>query len=398
MRDEGSLRIGLVYDDSMDRATGVSQYVSTVGSWLKRQGHHVEYLVGESNSETTNVPVRSLARNVQVSYNGNALSMPGIPRARRIHQVIRDGRFDVLHVQVPYSPLMAGRVIRAAEPRTAVVGTFHINSELTSVRYGARALGLVSSRTLRRFDAHLAVSVTAASFAREWFGVRPEAIVPNPVDVVRFRSVAHRQHSGARPRALHILFLGALVPRKGCRELLRVFAELAKVEPRAHLTIAGDGPLRPTLEADARTLGVAPRFAGRVDDAEKIGLLASSDLAVFPSLYGESFGVVLVEAMAAGAGVVIGGDTAGHREVLDGVKQVLLDPRMTDDSVGTLLAFARDAALRARVSAWQQQLVMKYDVEVVGGCLMKAYHSALLRRRTQPIRTALDRAQPAFGG
>jgi phosphatidylinositol alpha-mannosyltransferase len=205
-------------------------------------------------------------------------------------------------VQVPYSPLMAGRVIRAAEARTAVVGTFHINSELISARYGARALGLLSSRTLRRFDAHLAVSETAAAFAREWFGVRPEAVVPNPVDVVAYRHAAGQRPDRARSGALHILFLGALVPRKGCRELLRVFAKLTKRVPRVHLTIAGDGPLRAALEGDARALGVAPRFAGRINDAEKIRLLASCDIAVFPSLYGESFGVVLVEAMAAGAG------------------------------------------------------------------------------------------------
>jgi phosphatidylinositol alpha-mannosyltransferase len=397
MPDGDSLRVGLVYDDSMDRATGVSRYVATVGSWLTRHGHHVEYLVGQSDAVHDGVPVSSLARNVRVSCNGNALSMPGLPRTRRIRRVIRDGRFDVLHVQVPYSPLMAGRVVRAAGPDTALVGTFHINSELASARYGARALSLLCRPTLRRFDAHVAVSATAAAFACDWFGVAPTAIVPNPVELARFRGHERARNPDSPGDGLHVLFLGALVPRKGCRELLRVFAALRTTEPRAYLTIAGDGPLRPALERDARALGVIPRFAGRVTEAEKIALLASSDLAVFPSLYGESLGVVLVEAMAAGAGVVVGGDTAGHREVLEGVAQVLIDPRKVDDSVAALLALARNAPLRAEIHRWQQQLALKYDVEVVGRRLLDVYQSSLRARRSVAPRSPLEAPQPAFG-
>jgi hypothetical protein len=95
--------------------------------------------------------------------------------------------------------------------------------------------------------------------------------------------------------------------------------------------------------------------------------------------------------------VVIGGDNAGHREVLEGVEYLLLDPRRTDDSVAALLGLARDPVWREQIGAWQRKLVMKYDVEVVGRCLVAAYHSALGRRRASPTRIPLDRPEPAFG-
>src|SRR5688572_33467442 len=119
------LKVGLVLDGSLDKTDGVQQYVLILGKWLASEGHEVHYLVGET--ERTDLPnIHSLTRNVSVRFNKNRMSTPLPANLRPIRRLLQQEQFDVLHVQVPYSPVLAGRIIKAADARTAVVGTFHI--------------------------------------------------------------------------------------------------------------------------------------------------------------------------------------------------------------------------------------------------------------------------------
>lgn len=389
-----ALRVALVYDDTLDRHGGIAQYCLTLAAGLQRRGHHVTFLVGESSPEARGeAPVHSLARNVGVRFNGNRLSVPLWSRRRRVNEVVDAGRFDILHVQVPYSPLMAGRVIASADPRTAVIGTCHVFSERRIPRAGALVLGALARPTLRRFDEFIGVSEPAAVFARALLGVSTGEIVPNMVDIEALRSgPAARNQAGPS-----VVFVGSLVPRKGVAGLISAFAAVADRHPTASLTIAGSGPLRRRLERQARDLRLEARtrFLGTVSEAEKGMLLRGADVTCFPARFGESFGVVLLEAMAADSAVVLGGANPGHRTVL-GREDVCVD---ADDPVGfaaKLDEVLGDAGWRQRIRDDQRRRVAAYDAERVCERLLAVYRRtlAVLRSPEGQRATSVEAALP----
>jgi phosphatidylinositol alpha-mannosyltransferase len=374
--------VGVVYDDTIDRPGGIGLYVTTLGAALQRRGHHVEYLLGTSSAaQVGDAPVHSLARNVRVRFNGNQLSMPAWAGARRLERALQRGAFDVLHVQMPYSPVMAGRLITRADDRCVVVGTYHVASERRLPQAGAAALRLLKLRSAPRFDAVVSVSGVASAFARRWSRIDAGQVVPNMLDVAAVRSLAA---AGAHVAPADVVFVGRLVTRKGCAHLLDGFARLRR-EPDLRLTrlaIVGEGPLRGRLERQARALGLRDRvtFHGALDDGRKLALLAGATVACFPSVFGESFGVVLLEALAAGAGVVLAGENAGYAELLAD-RRALVDPRDPDALAARLARLLRERELREAVARRQRGLLERFDVDVVTDQVLDVYRTALVRRR-----------------
>lgn len=378
-KGQKNLSIGFCYDDSLDRADGVSQYVKTVGAWLSDQGHEIHYLVGESKIKTWHgAPVYSLAKNLRVAFAGNRLSMPLVPKLGQIKKIIERTDLDILHVQVPYSPLMAQIIINCTRPETALVGTFHIYPANGAGHIGSKLLKTVYGRSFRRIDKLLSVSSAAQAFAKSAFGAE-STILPNMVNLSLFNQSSNNKH----PNGKHIVFLGRLVKRKGPKQLLEAFSELARKVPDARLTIAGDGPMRSELQAYVKLKKIDKKitFLGFVSEQDKPKILASADIACFPSLFGESFGIVLIEAMAASAGVVIGGNNPGYTSVLGARPEVLFDPANGQELAGKLEEFLNNRQLFDDVHAWQAQHVKNYDVQVVGPKLVKIYNEAIAKAR-----------------
>ncbi|MBI5906477.1 glycosyltransferase family 4 protein, partial [Candidatus Saccharibacteria bacterium] len=368
---------GFVFDDSLDSSDGVAQYVKTLGSWLSGQGHEVRYLVGETKTkEWSGGKVYSLAHNQKVVFNGNRLSIPLPVKRSRIKQVLNSENFDVLHVQTPHSPFMAQKVINAASSSTAVVGTFHIMPSGWMTAWGSRLLRLMYGRGLTRFDKVYSVSAPAAKFAKSAFGLETD-ILPNVVDIERFKIPQTPKQPKATKR---IVFLGRLVERKGSLELLKAYAE---TDMDAELVIAGDGPLRGKLETfvASHNLKSKVKFLGFIDERDKPKLLNSASIACFPSLYGESFGIVLIEAMAAGARVVLGGDNPGYRSVLDNKPELLVNPRNTKDFAAKLQRLLSDSKLGSELHRWQTERVKHYDVNLIGSQLIDEYAALLAKRQ-----------------
>lgn len=385
-----TLRVGLVYDDSLDQLGGVTQYVRCLARALGRRGHLVSILAGASSaSHVDGTPVTNLSRNIRIPFNGSVHTMPLLSTARRIRAATRDSKFDVVHVQVPYSPIMAGRVIARLHADTALVGTFHVASDRMGPRIGARALSAVTHRSLRRFDAFMSVSGCAAGFAHDTYGIRHSAIVPNMIEPAHpdWRPSASSHDS----KAVSVAFLGALVPRKGPDRLLAGFRVLLDACPGATLAIAGEGPMRGRLERQALSLslGTAVRFLGIVSEPEKTRILAAADIACFPSRFGESFGVVLLEAIAAGSGVVVAGRNAGYHELFAASPLSLCetDPLLLGER---LVEFAHSPRLRETVRRQQVALLSRYDADVVAGEILRVYHEALRVRRPSWRAAELD--------
>jgi phosphatidylinositol alpha-mannosyltransferase len=369
------LSIGIVFDDTLDSSDGVSQYVKTLGAWLKNQGHEVSYLVGETITKTwAGGKVYSLARNKRVFFNGNKLSIPLPARSSAISEVLGQNDFDVIHVMMPYSPFMAQKVINRVYPNSYIVGTFHIFPSGWLVKFGMKLLRLMYGSSIKKFSMVVSVSAAAEKFATSSLGLSTK-IVPNPVDVQRFKL------NNIVPGDKKIVFLGRLVRRKGCGELLRAFALLSPNLPDAQLIIAGDGPDRKKLERLARKLNISgkTKFLGFIKEDEKPALLASADIACFPSLYGESFGIVLIEAMAAGASVVLGGDNPGYRSVLGEQPQSLINPSDTRAFSQRLHELLTNQDQQQYIHAWQQKTVRQYDINVVGKQIESIYAEAIAR-------------------
>lgn len=369
------LKIGLVLDDTLDTPDGVQQYVLAVGRWLAAQGHDVHYLVGQTQ-RTDIANTHSLGHNMRVRFNGNRMSMPLPASSKKLRALLAAERFDVLHVQMPYSPLLAGRIIRAASPQTAVVGTFHVAPQSRLVHAANRALGVWSRRSLRRFDRIASVSLVAQNFARATFVIESE-IIPNAVDLQPFFTAKPFPEYDNKQT---IVFVGRLVERKGCQYLLHAVRRMVADGARDfQVLVCGRGPLEPALKAYVQThhLEEFVHFTGWISEEDKPRYLASADLAVYPSTGGESFGIVLIEAMAAARGMTLAGDNPGYRGLLEDHPEVLFDPK-DEVALARLLADClQDTARRASAHIWQQKFAGQFDIDVVGKELVTTYLAAL---------------------
>jgi phosphatidyl-myo-inositol alpha-mannosyltransferase len=373
------LRVGFLFDDTLDSSAGVPQYVKTLGAWLSKQGHEVAYLVGETKIKTWDgAPVYSLARNQKVVFNGNHLSIPLPANNRKIKQVLTEHQFDILHVQMPHSPFMSQKVINRAPPSTAIVGTFHVYPAGFLARFGSRLLRLLYGRGLKRIEQVLGVSPAAADFAKKSFGLNIR-ISSNLIDLAQIRT----QAAGQQPEPGHIVFLGRLVKRKGVMELLQAFSILRQNLPNARLTIAGQGPLLKKLKGVVGSVGLenSVKFAESVNDEQKSKLFASAQIACFPSLYGESFGIVLIEAMAAGSQVVLGGRNPGYESVLGEQPALMVEPQETEAFASHLARLLRDQPLRRELNNWQLNKVKNYDVNRVGSEVETLYRQLIAKKQ-----------------
>lgn len=370
------MKIGFVFDDSLDTSDGVQQYILTLGGWLSDAGHEVHYLVGQT-LRNDKEHIYSMARNIKVRFNHNNLSIPLLASKSGIRQHFKQQTYDILHVQLPYSPQFAERVILAAPAETAIVGTFHILPFSAKEKLGTRILAKLLFRSLPRFDSIISVSEPAQCFARQYFGVE-SAIIPNPISLSRFQQ--HKKQ--IKVTSKHIIFLGRLVDRKGIMQFLAAVAELTKSSALDfRVTVAGTGPLKTKVHSyiQQHNLENIVQCIGYIDEKDKPILLGSADIAVFPSLNGESFGIVLTEAMAAGAGVVTGGNNPGYSSVLE-YDDVLFDPEKTTEFADLIERLLTNSELNKTIHKRQQKQVKKYDLPVIGRDIEQLYKDAIAKR------------------
>lgn len=375
------LKIGLVVDDTLDKPDGVQQYVLSIGEWLNGQGHEVHYLAGETTR--TDIPnIHSLSRNIHVRFNGNRLSIPLPTPRKRLRTLLEAEKFDVLHVQMPHSPWLAHRLVLAAPTQTAIIATFHIVAYSKLVELATKVLALWTRKSVKRFDKILSVSSAAVAYAKATYGITT-TISPNVIDYARFQSAQpFPEYTGNTPT---ILFLGRLVPRKGCKVLLEAAAELVAQggTPAFKVLVCGKGPLKEELEAFAVANNIADivTFTGFVEEADKPRFYASADISVFPSSGGESFGIVLLEAMASGKAAVLGGDNSGYRSVLEPDSYLLFAPHDASALAQKLKELLTNEALREEKASWGTKYTRNFDVNVVGQQLTEIYAQALRKRQ-----------------
>lgn len=366
--------IGYVLDDSLDKPDGVQEAVVTIGEWMRSQGHEVHYLVGATDKRQLE-NIHSLAKTVRVKFNGNTMGTPLPTSNKSIKAFLRDHHFDVLHIQMPYSPFFAAKVIKLAPRTTKIIGTFHILPYGKISQLATKALGGVLKSTLKIFSGFVSVSEPAAKFAKASFGIESQ-VIPNPVDPARLKVTKSQKSDRKR-----LVFLGRLEERKGVLELVAAYRELLSQCPElvetTELIIGGRGPL---AEKVTENLSKLPKNAsssvlGFVPEADKPNLLASADVAIFPSKSGESFGIVLAEAMACGSRIIIAGNNPGYASVLGDQPDLLFSPTNAPAFAKKIYWALQDSPKTRKLSKWLKTQAPKYDINNVGQQLLKLYSS-----------------------
>lgn len=331
------MRIGIISPYSLTQPGGVQGQVLSLARVLRGRGHEVRVL-GPCDGPPPDAGVTPLGASLPTASNGSVAPIaPDVPAQLRTIRALRDEEFDVVHLHEPFAP---GPTQTALLFKTApLVGTFHAAGGALAYRW----FGPLVRRAARRLDVRCAVSEDARDSAATVLGGTYE-LVFNGVDVDEF-ATATPWPGGPSPDGPAILFLGRHEQRKGLGVLLEAFDLLVgDGRPDLRLWVAGEGPETASLRAhhtDGRI-----EWLGRIDDVEKLARLAGAAVFCAPSLGGESFGIVLLEAMAAGTPVVAS-DIPGYARVARSGADALLvppgDPRALAKGLGALLGDPAEA-------------------------------------------------------
>ena len=361
------MRIGIVCPYAWDVPGGVQFHVRDLAEHLIRLGHEVSVLAPAEDDTPVPPYVVPAGRAVPVPYNGSVARLNfGFLSASRVRRWLREGGFEVLHIHEPVTPSLSLLACWAATG--PIVATFHTSNPRSRAMIAAEPL---VQPALEKISARIAVSEYARRTLVEHFG-GDAVVIPNGVDVGFF--------AGAEPRPEWsgdtIGFVGRInEPRKGLPTLLEAMPRIIARRPGVRLLVAGRGDEEEAVKGVPQQVRDRIEFLGMVTDEQKAALLRSVDVYVAPNTGGESFGIILVEAMSAGA-PVLATELDAFRQVLDGGAAGELFPvgdaaALADAAVRLLEDPARRAALREA----ETRHVRRFDWETVGADVLSVYET-----------------------
>ena len=291
------LGIGVCAPYDLGRDGGVNSHIRAQARALRQLGHTVT-VFGASSAPLSDGEL-ALSTSISMVIGGTETGIGVDPRSWwRVARLFQTSRFDILHVHEPLMPLLPWFALR--QSTAPVVATFHTYREQGHRWY--RRYRRLLAPLMRRIHARLAVSEAARRTVTHDFPGDYE-VVPNGIDVGRFRQATTRPPSASgSPRV--VLFVGRLEPRKGVDRLIRAMTIVQAQAADARLVIVGDGPDRAALESLARDACIDATFTGRVPEEALPDFYHAADLVCSPALGDESFGIVLLEAMASARPIV----------------------------------------------------------------------------------------------
>lgn len=360
------MRIGMVCPYSFDVPGGVQAHVLQLAEVMRAHGHYVSVLAPSSPHVQLPEYVVSGGKAVPIPYNGSVARLRFGPAThRRVKRWLVEGQFDVLHIHEPNAPSLSMLALMIAEG--PIVATFHTSTTKSLV------LGVFGG-LLRPFHEKIVGRIAVSDLARRWQmeALGSDAVqIPNGVDVASFASAPLLDGYPRAGRA--VLFLGRFdEPRKGMAVLIGALPALVAGFPDIEVLVVGRGD-EDELRDEAGDLAGHLRFLGQVDDAEKASALRSVDVYCAPNTGGESFGIVLVEAMAAGTAVVASDLDAFRRVLEDGTAGRLVAVDDADALGAALVDVLSDDAARERYIEAASEAVQRYDWSVVARDIQRVY-------------------------
>ena len=362
------MRIGMVCPYSFDVPGGVQSHVLQLAEVMRARGQNVSVLAPSSPHVALPEYVVSAGRAVPIPYNGSVARLQFSPAVHgKVRRWLADGDFDVLHLHEPNAPSLSMWALRVAEG--PIVATFHTST--------TKSLTLaVFQGVLRPWHEKIVGRIAVSDLARRWQmeALGSDAVeIPNGVDVASFAS-APLLDGYPRPGKT-VLFLGRFdEPRKGMAVLLDALPRLVEHFPGVQVLVVGRGD-QDELRSKAGGLGGHLRFLGQVDDAAKASALRSADVYCAPHTGGESFGIVLVEAMAAGTPVVASDLHAFRRVLRDGDAGRLVPVEDGAALAAGLVAVLENDQLAKRYVAAGADAVRRYDWSVVANQITQVYET-----------------------
>lgn len=367
-----SLRIGIVSPYGWDAPGGVQAHIRDLAEYLIAHGHTVSVLTPAADEDALPSYVVSAGKPIAIPYNGAVARVLFGPIAfARVRQWISQGNFDLLHLHEPAIPSLSLLACWAAEG--PMVGTFHAASKKQKAIF---AIGPILEPVIEKLSARIAVSEVARLTLTAH--LETDAIViPNGIYVDRFAAgVPQSKWSGKT-----LGFIGRFEePRKGLSVLLEALPIITRFIPDLRVLVAGPGDSEEILKKVDPQLRSRITFLGRLSEEDKIDFLSSVSIYVAPNTGGESFGIILAEAMAAGACVVASDIPAFNSMLGEGEFGSVFPSEDSAALARTIVDLLRDDELRARLAAAGQRNAKRFDWDTVARQIFSVYEMAMVGR------------------
>lgn len=361
------MKIGMVSPYAWDIPGGVQSHIKDLANYFQSEGHEVSVLAPAiDDSSVSDEFVVTAGRPVSIPYNGAvARVLFGPVAATRVRQWIHKNDFDLLHLHEPAIPSLSLLACSIAEG--PMVGTFHVAAPRQKVAF---AIAPLLEPVIEKLRARIAVS----EVARETLTIHLDTdavVIPNGITVDLFAS---GDTKSAWSREITIGFLGRFEePRKGVELLLGALPAIAKALPNARILIAGPGQGLDLMQSVPPNLRSRLEFLGRLSEEEKAIFLRSIDIYVAPNTGGESFGIILAEAMAAGTPIVASDIPAFLNVLGSGRFGLTFKNEDESDLARQVIRLGKDANLREELSNRAREGAKRFDWSVVGPEIMNVY-------------------------
>ncbi len=368
---------------------GISEHVHHLTLELRKRGHEVQILTARYKDKTFSFQdppyVIRIGRGIKIPMNKSFTSITFSPRITKwIKEILENGAYDVVHTHGPLAPTIPLLVLFYS--RSLNFATFHAAHDYSTAY---ELFKPILMRVFERIDGPIAVSEVARDTMAQHFPGNYR-IIPNGVDTERFRPDLSPIAEYREPGWKNILFVGRFDPRKGLRYLLKAMPKIVKEEPKTRLLVVGSGPLlsyyKSFVKEEIRDRVI---FVGTVPPEELPRYYRTADVFVSPATGRESFGIVLVEAMASGVPIVAS-DIRGYRQVLeDGREGLFAKPEDPDDIAEKVLRILQSPEeARAMGQRGREKAVQKYAWPRIAE-QVEAYYYEVMEAKGWPKRSSL---------
>lgn len=372
------MKIGLICPYNVTLGGGVLEIVRDLHKGLTARGHQVRILTPQPRDvgtiDTTDIIFLGNGTEFK-SPLATTLQISASVDTDAIDAILEQEQFDVLHFHEPWVPVVSRQIL--SRSKAVNIATFHAAVPETLMNRTLKGVVRPYTLTILKYLHHYtAVSEPAAEYIRSLTD-EPVQIIPNGIDLTRYRWTDHQP---AADGSNTVLYIGRLERRKGAKFLIKAFKLLEMSDPSVRLIIAGNGPDREKLELLAEDLGIRNiSFLGFVSEAQKMELLQQADLFVTPALYGESFGLVLLEAMASGT-VAVAGNNVGYEALMEGIGQLsMVNPRDDAEFARRMSTMMHEDKLRKLWLTWAKQYVKQYAYPKIIDAYEQTYIDAIAK-------------------
>lgn len=363
-------RIGLVCPYGWDTPGGVQAHVADLAEYLISQGHYVSVLAPTLGDENLPDYLVSAGRPISIPYNGAVARILFGPIAyARVRQWITQGEFDILHLHEPAIPSISLLACVAAEG--PMVGTFHASAKRQKAIF---AIGPMLEPVIEKLTARIAVSEAARSTLTEHLET-DAVVVPNGIYAKRLAGgVSNPAWSGET-----LGFIGRYEePRKGLALLIEALPQIVQTFPNIRVIVAGPGDEDAFKETIPVNLRSRFEFLGRISEREKADFLASISLYIAPNNGGESFGIILAEAMAGGAAVVASDIPAFASLLGDGDYGTLFQSENSESLASTIIDLLSDNSRRDNLRERGMAHAQSFDWDLVAERIYAVYEMSMV--------------------